>query len=93
MDSWATSNRLGDIGGNIYDEINEKNVLNSLEHGPPMRVKIVPDSIYYKGIPSNPKDVVGTVVGFSSGEEHPIRVKWDNGYSNNYRYKDLIIVN
>lgn len=92
MDNWATSNRLGDIGG-IYDEINEKTIRHSLKHGPPMRVKISPESgYYYMGDASNPKDVVGTVIEFRENGDHPIRVRWDNGTTNSYRYKDLIIV-
>lgn len=90
MENWATSNRLG--SEYMYTEITEKTVKQSLEHGPPMRVKISTTSRYYIGEGSNPKDVDGTVVGFRDDVSHHVRVNWDNGRSNSYRFKDLIIV-
>lgn len=94
MDDWATSNRLG--GDFVYDEITERTVKNSLQAGrPPMKVKISPSSPYYIGDPSNPIDVIGTVIEFRNNvggdEPHHVRVEWDNGNTNSYRYKDLII--
>lgn len=91
MDSWATPNRLG--GDYAYTEITEKTIKDSLRHGPPIRVKIKSTSEYYRyNVPSNPKDVIGTVIEFDSQNgDHPIRVRWDNGSTNSYRNKDLVI--
>lgn len=93
-DSWASPNRLG--GDYAYDEITERTIKNSLQIGPPMRVKISETSQYYlQGNPYNPINIIGTVIEFDrsgAGDGyHHVRVKWDNGNTNSYRYNDLII--
>jgi len=54
-------------------------------------VKIAKNSGFYSGSDSDPKDLNGTV---ERNSESPfgIRVKWDNGYRNQYREHDLRLV-
>jgi hypothetical protein len=85
---WAEPNRLG-FG--YVTEITEESVKHSLKFGPPIRVKISPKSEYYEGVPANPINVIGTVIEFRRDVTNNIRVMWDNGESNSYKTKDLII--
>lgn len=54
-------------------------------------VVIAPDSQYYKyGHPSNPEHVKGVVVELHGS--YALQVKWDNGITNSYEFKDLLKV-
>jgi len=37
-------------------------------------------------------ECVGTVISLDNNSHHPIRVRWDNGNHNDYRQRELIVV-
>src|SRR5690554_745637 len=56
------------------------------------RVKIREDSRFYGEGRANPVDVAGEVIRFIPGDWLPLVVRWENGPSNAYSFKDLEVV-
>lgn len=56
------------------------------------KVRISPESKYYRDSPGNPKDTDGIVNKYYETSELNISVKWSNGYTNGYSKEDLIII-
>ena len=52
-------------------------------------VKIHPSSDYKQQAPDGIK---GKIYQLQTGSSHPYIIRWDNGYANGYRDKDLILI-
>jgi len=78
----------------LIDWSNMKKV-HPKQHDVGSRVAIDPDSHFYGGDTSNPADISGTITDYREedwGDDLPFDVTWDNGTTNCYNDKDLVLL-